>query len=97
MTPDEMRAVFGRRARKARLERRWSVREMADRSGGALSPSTITRAERGREIWLGMALAIAGALELTLAQMLAEPECARCDGNPPAGFSCPDCDRTGAT
>jgi len=97
MTPEEMRVVFGKRARKARLERRWSVREMADRSGGVLSPSTITRAERGREIVLGAALAIAGALGLTASELLAEPECARCDGNPPAGFSCPDCDRTGAT
>jgi hypothetical protein len=38
----------------------------------------------------------AGALGLTASELLAEPECARCDGNPPAGFSCPDCDRTGA-
>jgi transcriptional regulator with XRE-family HTH domain len=95
MTPDELRAVFGKRARKARLARRWSVRELADRSGGVLSPSTITRAERGREIVLGAALAIAGALGLTASELLAEPECARCDGEPPAGFSCPDCGRTG--
>lgn len=97
MTPGEMRVVFGRRARKARLERRWSIREMAGRSGGVLSPSTITRAERGREIVLGAALAIAGALGIPASEMLAEPECARCDGEPPAGFSCRDCGRTGAT
>jgi transcriptional regulator with XRE-family HTH domain len=97
MTPEEMRAVFGRRARKARLERRWSVREMAERSGGALSPSTVTRAESGREVYLGAAFSIAGVLGTALAELLADPECARCDGEPPAGFSCRDCGRTGAT
>lgn len=96
MTATAFHQVFARRVTRERTLRGWSVREMAARSD-VLSHSTICRAEAGREIWLGMALAIAEVLELTLAQMFDPPVCGHCDGKPPAGFSCPDCERLGVS
>ncbi len=96
MTPAEIRTVFGRRVLRERTARGWSVRELAARTSG-LSPSTITRAENGHEIWLTGALAITAALGMPLAEMFTPPECGRCDGHPPAGFACPDCGRLGAS
>ena len=97
MTPVEVHALFSRRVLRERTRQGLSVREMAARSGGRLSPSTISRAEAGREVWLTAALAIADVLGMTLADMFTPPECTHCDGSPPAGFSCPDCGRVGAT
>lgn len=94
MTPVEIHAVFARRLRREREAQGWSLREMASRSD-ALTPSTINRAESGREVWLSMALAMCDVLGLTLAEMFAPPVCDHCDGKPPAGFSCPDCGRLG--
>lgn len=96
MTPAEMQAVFGRRVRREREQRGWTLREMAGRSS-ALSMATISRAENGREIQLGSALEMAAALGLPLAEILSEPECGNCDDSPPARFSCPECGRTGAS
>jgi transcriptional regulator with XRE-family HTH domain len=96
MTPAEIHAIFARRVKRERAERRWSVREMAAKSD-VLSPSTICRAESGREVRLSAALAITDVLGLTIAEMFGEAECEHCDGKPPAGFSCPRCGRLGAT
>lgn len=43
--PDSQRAEFGRRLRELRRARRWTLTELADRSGLAIS--TISKAERG--------------------------------------------------
>ena len=96
MTPAEIRAVFARRLGRERERQGWSVREMASKGEGVLA-STISRAENGHEIWLSAALAMADVLGLTLAEMFGEPDCANCDGKPPARFSCPECGRTGVS
>lgn len=91
MTPDEARAVFARRVLRERTAREWSMRELAGRA--AVSPATVCRAEGGHDVHLGIAVAISGALGMTLAEMFSPPECGHCDGHPPAGFLCPECGR----
>jgi transcriptional regulator with XRE-family HTH domain len=83
MTPAETCALFGRRVLRERARRGWSVRETAAKAGG-LTPSTINRTENGHQVWLISALAIADALDLPLAELLAELDCA-----------CPECQRIG--
>jgi transcriptional regulator with XRE-family HTH domain len=97
VTPAETRAVFARRVLRERLALGWSVRGMAARSGGTLSAPTVSRAENGHDVFLSSALSIAGVLGMTLPEMFGPPQCGHCDGRPPAGFACPECERTGAT
>lgn len=68
--------TFGVRVRKARNDRKWSQRTLAeelDKLGVKLDPSAVTRIERGsREVKLREAAAIASALAVPL-QDLAPP------------------------
>jgi transcriptional regulator with XRE-family HTH domain len=93
MTPAEVRAVFARRVLRERRARDWSMRELAGKAG--VSPATVHRAEMGHEVYLSVAVAVGGALGMTLAEMFSPPECGHCDGHPPAGFLCPECGRGG--
>lgn len=72
-------AAFAASVRALRGQR--SQREIAESAG--ISPSTVARAERGGEIYVGHALAIAKALGRTLDEMMQmewEP-CDRCGGS----------------
>ena len=87
-------AIFGQRIRHERNDRL----EHADpqRQNRRVSINTISRAERGGDLTLSNAIAIAAALGLSLDTLLAEPACAQCDDRPPAGFMCTACGREGA-
>lgn len=80
---------FGRRARRERERREWSLRDLAEKTG--LAPSTVMRMEQGRDPALSTAILVASALELRLDWLLAETACETCDGMPPAGFACLSC------
>jgi ribosome-binding protein aMBF1 (putative translation factor) len=83
--------IFGRRLQREREARHWSMRGAAERCG--LSASTIMRAERGEDMALSGALALAALYGVSMDALLAESACARCDGMPPAGFICGECGR----
>lgn len=69
--------TFGVRVRKARDDRKWSQRKLAeelDRLGVKLDPSAVTRIERGtREVKLREAAAIAAALAVPLEDLAPPP------------------------
>ena len=88
-------AIFGRRVRCERKRHGWSMRELSIKAD--VSIATVHGAENGKDPALSSAIALAAALGLSLGTLLAEPECARCDGKPPAGFICSACGREGAT
>lgn len=86
--------MFGQRLQRHRLQRGWSLRDLAAKADVA-SASTINRVENGKgDIWLSAAVKLAAALEVSLDELLAEPVCAKCDGHPPAGFTCNECGST---
>ena len=84
---------FGRRIRRERERRGWSMRDLAGKSG--LNATTVLRVEQGRDMALSSAVAVAAALELGMDWLLAETHCGTCDGTPPAGFICSECGRKG--
>lgn len=86
-------AAFGRRLARERDRRGWSLREAADKCG--LSPSTIDRAEDGRDLALSNAIALAAVYGVSMNALLAESTCETCDGTPPAGFICAACKQEG--
>jgi transcriptional regulator with XRE-family HTH domain len=88
----EVPEVFGRRIQRERQRRAWNLRELGDKAGG-VSANTILRVEDGQNLTLGVAVALAKALGVSLDSLLAEVECETCDGMPPAGFICAECGR----
>jgi transcriptional regulator with XRE-family HTH domain len=90
----EVPAAFGRRIKREREQRGWSLRDLGAECG--MNASTILRIEGGSDAALSNAVAIAAGLGLPLSVLLTEPECARCDDRPPAGFICAACRREGA-
>ena len=82
--------VFGRRLQREREARHWSLREAAEKCGLAAA-STIMRAERGSDVALSSAIALAAMYGVPLSALLAESSCGQCDGTPPAGFACLSC------
>ena len=85
-------AIFGQRIKHERQRRGWNMRTLGAKTGG-VSINTISRAERGSDLTLSNAIAIAAALGLSLDAPLAEPACAQCDDRPPEGFTCTACGR----
>jgi XRE family aerobic/anaerobic benzoate catabolism transcriptional regulator len=71
MGPDRLLAVAGRRIRENRLARRWTLRELSERSG--VSARFLVQIEAGRANLSVRRLAdLAGALELSPAVLLAD-------------------------
>lgn len=67
----DTKEILGKNLRKAREQRGWSQEEFADRSG--IHRTYISGVERGkRNPTLSIIEAIAGALEITVAQLLEE-------------------------
>ena len=87
--------VFGRRVRAERERRGLTLRALADACG--VNATTVLRAEQGCDVALSIATALAAGLGLPLSALLAELECARCGGVPPAGFICAGCGRGSAS
>ena len=85
-------AIFGQRIRHERQRRGWNMRTLSAKTG-CVSINTISRAERGSDLTLSNAIAIAAAFGLPLDTLLAEPACAQCDDRPPEGFTCTACGR----
>jgi transcriptional regulator with XRE-family HTH domain len=88
-------SAFGRRLQRERESRHWSMREVSGKCG--LAPSTIMRAEKGSDVSLGNAAALAALYGVSLDALLAEVTCDVCDGMPPAGFICSACKREAAS
>ena len=86
-------SVFGRRLQRERENRHWTMRVTAEKCG--LWPSTIMRAEKGSDVALSNAVALAALYGLSLDALLAGTPCETCDGLPPAGFICSACGREG--
>ena len=82
--------VYGLRIQRERRRKGLSIRELSESSG--MATSTIQRAEQGQDAALSTFLAIAGALVIPASVLLADPACWLCDGMPPAGFICSECD-----
>jgi transcriptional regulator with XRE-family HTH domain len=61
----EAAQLLGARVRLARLERRWSARELADRAG--IAPDTLAKVERGdMTVALGVAFEVAALVGVPL-------------------------------
>ena len=90
----EVPAIFGQRIRHERQRRGWNMRTLSAKTGG-VSINTISRAERGADVTLSNAIAMAAALGLELDNLLTEPACTQCDDRPPEGFTCTACGREG--
>lgn len=89
----EISAVFGQQLKRARERRGWSIRDLCDKSG--VSINTISRSERGYDVMLSNAVAMAAALGMPLSVLLDESACPGCNGTPPGGFICSACGREG--
>lgn len=87
-------AAFGRRLRAERESRGLTLRQLGAKA--KVDATTVLRTEQGRDVRLSIAEALAGALGLPLAALLADLQCARCGGMPPAGFICSACGRDGS-
>jgi XRE family transcriptional regulator, aerobic/anaerobic benzoate catabolism transcriptional regulator len=73
LMPEGLLAALGRRARSRRLERGWTLREVAERSG--VSQRFLVQLEAGRgNISVRRLDDVARALKTTAAALLAEPE-----------------------
>ena len=71
--PADILAALGRRARARRLERGWTLREIAERSG--VSPRFLVQLESGRgNISVRRLADVARALDTTAAELLEEPD-----------------------
>ena len=88
--------LFGQRIRRERERRGLTLKALGDKCGG-LNASTMLRAEQGFDPALSTAFALSSALGLSLDALLAEQECATCDGTPPAGFICSECRMEGTS
>lgn len=82
---------FGKRVARERKARGWSLRALGDRCG--LAGSGVLRIENGADPQLSSVIALAAALDLTVADLIAVPVCATCDGEPPEGYLCGECGR----
>jgi transcriptional regulator with XRE-family HTH domain len=87
--------VFGLRLKRERERRDWSLHRVA--AEAQTTASTVLRVERGCDLTLGTAIALAKAMGASLDELLAESPCGRCDGMPPEGFICSECGRKGET
>jgi transcriptional regulator with XRE-family HTH domain len=86
-------SAFGRRVLRERTARRWSLRELGDKSGVPFA--TISRAERGQDVMLASAMRIADALSVPIGDLVTPSSCETCDGLPPSGFTCNECGKVG--
>ena len=86
-------AAFGRRLQRERENRRWTMRDVSEKCG--LWPSTVMRAEKGSDVGLSSAVALAALYGVSLDALLAESVCEVCDGMPPARMTCTACGREG--
>jgi len=74
MAEERKPSRLGRRLKELRSDRKWTVRELADRAG--VSPAYPSKIETGEieDPGTEMAVKLAGALGMTLTELLGEPE-----------------------
>lgn len=65
--------------------------------GYPLSRSTLANLESGRKEDIGLTalVALAAALNTTVARLIGEMYCAHCEDAPPAGYQCQQCGKVG--
>ena len=88
--PAKILPVYGRRIQRERHRKGWTLRQLVKASG--MSTSTVARLESGQDASLSTFLAVAAALEVPASVLLADPSCWLCDGSPPPGMICSECD-----
>ena len=88
--PGKILPVYGLRIQRERHRKGWTVRELTQASG--MAHSTVHRLEQGHDASLSTFLAVAAALEMPASVLLADPSCWLCDGSPPPGMICSECD-----
>jgi transcriptional regulator with XRE-family HTH domain len=87
--------TFTRRVGRARGQHGWTVRALAAKSG--VAESTVAKIlSRNGEVSLTNAVALAGALGLSVDAMTAPSDCVTCEGIPPPGHTCNSCGTSGA-
>jgi transcriptional regulator with XRE-family HTH domain len=97
-------AIAGRKVRELRRQHRWTAFELAERCA-LLDPATsitatvVTNLETARRPSRQMAieelLTFARALGVEPLSLLPLSECKACQGEPPGGFTCNTCGRSG--
>lgn len=111
MDPDPTRMYSTRVAantRQLRRWRRWSAQDLADHLhdiGCPLTRNVIANRELGRHgaspVTVDELVALATVFDMDITDLLAAtvepPPCPHCSNQPPAGFSCLTCHRTGPT
>ena len=89
------RAV-GRRLRTTREKADLSFRALADKVDRKINKDALWHMETGgRRIDVDDLVAIAEALDVSPVWLLGYERCSRCDGAPPAGFTCQTCGEEG--
>ena len=94
-TPQPVPTLYGVRLRRARIRLGLNPNQVAERTG--VARTTVVHVEDGRDAALSTVLAFAGAVDLPVHVLFRAPECWQCDGSPPAGFICSECDRHGGS
>lgn len=89
MTGTILHAVLGKRVKRLRTWRGWSLRDLAAKSGVALN--SCSRAERGFALTLVNTVNLAAALGVEPSALVAPLKCRNCLDIPPAGFTCNGC------
>ena len=89
-TQGKILPVYGLRIQRERHRKGWTLRQLVKASG--MSTSTVARLEGGQDAALSTFLAVAVALEIPASVLLADPSCWLCDGSPPPGMICSECD-----
>jgi transcriptional regulator with XRE-family HTH domain len=73
MSAEYLNAI-GNRLRAMREARGWTVRDLAERTGGSVSTATISRMERGSDCLLSCVEAVAGAFGISVAALTTEED-----------------------
>ena len=99
--PDPTQIVF-QNMKRLRIMRGWSARELAERVTSAGHPVQrgviVNREIRNRveNVPLHFVVVLASIFGVSLSDLMTEAEdCARCGGEPPAGFTCRACGAEG--
>lgn len=88
-------AIFGARLRRERESRGLSCAQVAIKAGLGTYKAVGSVERAAHQPGFFTVARIAVALGVSLDALVAEPDCAACDGFPPAGWSCPQCKTTG--